>query len=169
MNWKLSVLHQVFNKKLCLQICQFPWNSTGRCCARVSDRFSGAAGYSQTLAPAETEPQTAHDHSHPAESLDWYIRLPGGHDHHVLGLLHCCERFPLLKTFTAFLSAVSFLCETVMKNGDMDIKTEFNLLGFLLFFSQTWCTGGSYTPIGLCWMLLKPWSACSLGFLTTMR
>lgn len=36
-------------------------------------------------------------------------------------------------------------------------------------FSLTWCMGGSYTPIGLCWTLHRPWSACSLAFLTTMR
>lgn len=79
-----------------VQIRQFPWNSQGRCSAWISDCLSGTAGYSQTVAPAETEPQAAHDYSHTAASLDWYFRLPGGHDHHVSGLLYCCEEFPTL-------------------------------------------------------------------------
>lgn len=47
----------------------------------------------------------------------------------------------------------------------MVTNTKFNSL----LLSLTWCMGGSYTPIGLCWMLHRPWSACSLAFLTTKR
>lgn len=36
-------------------------------------------------------------------------------------------------------------------------------------FRLIWCMGGSCTPIGLCWMLRRRWSACSLVFLTTKR
>lgn len=45
------------------------------------------------------------------------------------------------------------------------INTDTNFL----FFSPTWCMGGSYTPIVLCWMRHRPWSACSLAFLTMKR
>ena len=38
-----------------------------------------------------------------------------------------------------------------------------------LFFSLTWCMAGSFTPIELWWILRRPWSACSLAFLTMKR
>lgn len=43
--------------------------------------------------------------------------------------------------------------------------TEVNFL----FSSLTWCMAGSCTPIGLCLMPCRPWSACSLVFLTMKR
>lgn len=48
----------------------------------------------------------------------------------------------------------------------MIFHTEVNSL---LFFSLTWCMAGSFTPTGLCWMQHRPWSACSLAFLTMKR
>lgn len=38
-----------------------------------------------------------------------------------------------------------------------------------IIFSLIWCMAGSCTHIGLCWMLLRPWSACSLAFSTMKR
>lgn len=142
----------------CLQICQFPWDSQGWCSAGVSDCLPGAVGYNQTVAPAETEPEAAHDHSHAAASLDWHFRLPGGHDHHVPGLLHRCEQVPTHRHQHAICCEIELI-------QDVDINTGMNCL----LFSQTSCMGGSYTLIGLCWMLHRPWSACSLAFLTTKR
>lgn len=93
----------------CLQVCQFPWDSQSWCSAGVSDCLPGAVGYNQTVAPAETEPEAAHDHSHAAASLDWHFRLPGGHDHHVPGLLHCCEHVPTLNISPLFVGETKWL------------------------------------------------------------
>ncbi len=102
-----------------LQIRQFPWDSQGWCSARVSDCLPGAVGYNQTVAPAETEPKAAHDHSHTAASLDWYFRLPGGHDHHVSCLLHSCEQFP-----TPNISMLYFVLNRTNSKGDCWHRVE---------------------------------------------
>lgn len=140
----------------CLQICQFLWDSQGWCIAGVFDCLPGAVGDSQTVAPAETEPKAAYDHSHAAASLDWYFRLPGGNDHHVPGILHCCEQVPALNIDTLSLQ------NRIQK---VAINTGLNSL----LFSLIWCMGGSCTHIGLCWILHRPWSVCNLAFLTTTR
>lgn len=101
------------------------------------------------MAPAEAEPKAAHDHSHAAARLDWYLRLPGGHDDHVLGLFCRCEYFPTL--------SINALC-------DIDLHSYAQCVS-----SPTWCTAGSCTRTGLCWMQHRPWSACSSAFLTTRR
>lgn len=147
---------------LCVQIRQFPRNGQSWCRAWISDRLSGTAGYSQTVAPAETEPQAAHNYSHTAASLDWYFRLPGGHDHHVSGLLDCCEEFPTLNI--NMLLESTFLCFMFTLWN----RTPLTQRNFLLC-SLTWCMGGSCTPIGLCLMLQWLWSTCSLVFLTMKR
>lgn len=56
------------------------------------------------------------------------------------------------------------LCET-WTHLKAVADTEVNFV----LYSLTWCMDGSCTPIGLCWLPHRPWSACSLVFLITKR
>lgn len=76
----------------------------------------------------------------------------------------CSWPTPLLWAGSHTYHQHAILCE-IEQIQKAVINTAINFL----LFSLTWCMGGSYTPIGLCWMPHRPWSACSLAFLTTKR
>lgn len=55
---------------LCLQICQFLWDSQHRLAAPVYDRLCGSAIICQTVAPSQIKSQHVYDHSYIAASLE---------------------------------------------------------------------------------------------------